>query len=94
MENEQVTVLFVFNGPFNLHADKPNGGQWDLKEFLKKRKALGDVDVNRSSSPSSSRGGGSANGGKRNKASSDKRRRTSAAAEEAGAAADQMAEGH
>ena len=32
MEHEDVTVLFVFNGPFNLA--KPQ--MWDLPEFFKK----------------------------------------------------------
>ena len=102
MENEQVTVLFVFNGPHNLNADKPNGGEWDLKQFLKKRKALGDVDVNRSNGSSSRSSSGSSSGkgkggggGKRSKASSEKQGRTGhPASEENGAAADEMVEGH
>ena len=65
MENEQVTVLFVFNGPHNGCA-----GQWDLPAFLKKRKALGDVDANQGggqakrSSAGSTSNSESAQGGK------------------------------
>ena len=87
MENEQVTVLFVFNGPHNLN--KPNGDRWDLMEIIKKRKALGDVDTNRYGGSRHINSGSAVKGGKKTK-SSDKRRRTgpAASAENEGLAAE------
>ncbi|XP_064902034.1 structural maintenance of chromosomes protein 5 [Columba livia] len=37
--NDKMTVLFVYNGPFMLDADK-----WNLKSFCKRRRRLGRMD--------------------------------------------------
>ncbi|XP_030323655.1 structural maintenance of chromosomes protein 5 [Calypte anna] len=37
--NEKMTVLFVYNGPFMLEANK-----WDLKAFCRRRRRLGRMD--------------------------------------------------